>query len=196
MKLADKFTASRVVVAPLFFLVYFAPRFFPAFTAVSIPILWLLFFGIEVTDMLDGRAARKEGAVTDFGKLFDPFADTFAWLTFFFSFVIDGILPSLIMLLIFYREFAILFLRNLMLRKGVAQGARMGGKVKAICYMATGIVSLAAMTVRRCGLGIGSLSPESFYTILRWTASGFFVLALILSIASFTDYLRVYLKMK
>jgi CDP-diacylglycerol--glycerol-3-phosphate 3-phosphatidyltransferase len=190
MNLADKLTASRIVLAPVFFLVYFSTEVFPAFAAVRIPLLWVLFLGIEVTDMFDGMAARKEGKVTDFGKFFDPFADTFAWLTFFFCFVIGGILPPIVMLVIFYREFAILFLRNLMLRKGTTQGARKGGKIKAIFYLATGVFSLASLTAGYYQWG------ATLYAVCSIAAICMFIAAMVVSVISFIDYLGVYRKMK
>jgi CDP-diacylglycerol--glycerol-3-phosphate 3-phosphatidyltransferase len=190
MNTADKLTASRIILAPVFFAVYFAGRLLPGLIGWTVPVLWLLFFGIEITDMLDGRAARKQGLVSPFGKLFDPFADTLAWITFLFCFVLDGILPGIVLLVIFYREFGILFLRNLMMRKGVTQGARMGGKIKAIAYMVTGIVSLAVVTLDRL-----NLADESVYRLLRNIATGVFCLAMVIALVSFTDYWIIYRKL-
>jgi CDP-diacylglycerol--glycerol-3-phosphate 3-phosphatidyltransferase len=197
MNISDKLTACRVIFAPVFFLIYFAPKIFPAFAPVSVPFLWILFIGIELTDMFDGKIARKQGIVSDFGKLFDPFADTFAWLTFFFCFVLSGVLPGpwsfIVMLVIFYREYAILFLRNLMLRKGVTQGARKGGKTKAIFYMVTGIVSLIAVTIQRFHLSGGDYD---IFKIASYAGLVFFVLSMIMSVVSFFDYIQVYRGLK
>ena len=40
-----------------------------------VAVLWALFLVIEVSDLFDGLAARRNGTVSDFGKLFDPYAD-------------------------------------------------------------------------------------------------------------------------
>ena len=160
MTLADKVTSARLILAPVFFVVYLLPRFFPSIFAVlpppdgenvlfigalwTVPVLWILFIVSEITDMLDGMIARKQGEVSDFGKLFDPFADTLTQLTYFFCFVIDGILPSFLFLAVLYREFSILFIRNLMLKKGIALGARMGGKIKTVTYVLSGALALLA----------------------------------------------------
>jgi CDP-diacylglycerol--glycerol-3-phosphate 3-phosphatidyltransferase len=181
MTLADKVTASRLVFAPSFFAVYLFGR-----EPWTVPALWALFFIAEITDLIDGKVARKRREVSDFGKLFDPFADTLVWLTFFLCFVADRILPAFIFLIILYREFAILFLRNLMLRKGIAMGARRGGKIKAFAYMFTGISSLLVSSVVRLGI------EGPFLGIFRVAALGFFVLSALISLLSFADYMLVY----
>ena len=181
MTLADKVTASRLVLAPCFFAVYLfngAPW--------TVPALWALFCVTELTDLIDGMVARSRKEVSDWGKLFDPFADTLVWLTFFLCFVVDRILPALPFLIILYREFAILFLRNLMLRKGVAMGARRGGKIKAFAYMFTGAAALLASSVRRLGI------EGSLFGIFRVAALGIFVLCFLVSLLSFADYVSVY----
>jgi CDP-diacylglycerol--glycerol-3-phosphate 3-phosphatidyltransferase len=136
--------------------------------------------------LIDGKVARGRNEVSDFGKLFDPFADTLAWLTFFLCFVVDGILPVILFMVILYREFGILFVRNLMLKKGIAMGARKGGKIKAFGYMFTGIAALLASSVRRLGI------EGSLFNIFRIAGLGFFLISTLISLASFADYVSVY----
>jgi CDP-diacylglycerol--glycerol-3-phosphate 3-phosphatidyltransferase len=183
MTLADKVTASRLVFAPCFFGIYLFAR-----APWTVPALWALFFITEITDLIDGKIARSRKEVSDFGKLFDPLADTLTWITFFFCFVTDRILPALPFLIILYREFGILFLRNLMLRKGTAMGARRGGKIKAFAYMFTGIASLLVSSLGRLGIEV------PFFGVLRAAALGFFVLSALISLVSFVDYVVVYKK--
>lgn len=194
MYLADKVTALRLIFSPLFFLVYhlhnLAPQWFPAPAAWTVPVLWILFFVTELTDLIDGKVARSRKEVSDFGKLFDPFADTLAWITFFLCFVVDGILPAVLFMVILYREFGILFIRNLMLKKGIAMGARKGGKIKAFGYMFTGIAALLASSVGRLGL------DTALFGIFCRAALGFFALSVVISLVSFVDYLKVYQDVK
>jgi len=202
MTLADKVTSARLVLAPVFFIVYLLPRFFPSIFAMpplpgagghlfigapwTVPVLWLLFLGSEITDLLDGIIARKRGEVSDFGKLYDPFADTLTQLTYFFCFVIDEILPPILFLAVLYREFSILFIRNLMLKKGIALGARRGGKIKTVTYVLAGGLALLASSVVRLGMG------WEFYHWLVMAAAGVFILSVVMAIVSFFDYLSVY----
>jgi CDP-diacylglycerol--glycerol-3-phosphate 3-phosphatidyltransferase len=192
MTLADKITSLRIVFAPFFFGIYLLPSFFPSWSAGgarwTVPVLWFLFIGSEITDMIDGKVARKRNEVSDFGKFYDPFADTLVQLTYFLCFVMDGVLPVVLYLVVLYREFSILFIRNLMLKKGVAMGARKGGKIKTVAYISAGAFALASSSAARLGL-----DPR----ISRWlgfTAVTVFALSVLAAILSLGDYISVYRK--
>jgi CDP-diacylglycerol--glycerol-3-phosphate 3-phosphatidyltransferase len=191
MKLADKVTSVRIILAPVFFVIYLLPRLFPSVplgTVWTVPVLWGLFIGSEITDMLDGMIARRRGEVSDFGKFFDPFADTLVQVTYFFCFVIDGILPSILFLAVLYREFSILFIRNLMLRIGVTMGARISGKIKTMTYIMAGAFALLASTMARLGLN------NTYYRILCRISVVIFLISVIMSLLSFFDYYSEYKK--
>ena len=201
MTLADKITSVRLILAPVFFVIYLLHRFFPSFAVLSgsgealltgalwtVPVLWILFVGSEITDLLDGMIARKRGETSDFGKLYDPFADTLTQLTYFFCFVIDGILPPLLFLAVLYREFSVLFVRNQMLAKGVTLAARMGGKIKTVTYVLAGALALMASSVLRLGLS------SELYRVLSLSAGAIFIISVIIAIVSFFDYVSVYIK--
>ena len=200
MNLADKVTSARLILAPSFFVVYLLPGILPSFFALpmdgslkgtvwSVPVLWVIFVVSEITDMLDGMLARKRAEVSDFGKLFDPFADTLTQVSYFLCFVIDGILPPLLFLAVLYREFSMLFVRNLMLRKGIAQGARLGGKIKTITYILAGALALLASSVIRLGF------DGELYRWLVIAARTAFAVSVIIAIVSFLDYVSVYRKL-
>lgn len=189
MKLADFFTTIRIVLAPVFFILFFIPVWVGAVpgsivSVVSVIILVPLFIFMEFTDYLDGYYARKLGQVSDFGKLFDPFADVLANLTVMFSFVLAGFLPSCLFLIIIYREMGILFVRMLAMRGGVAIGARKGGKAKTVLYIIAVGASLAIESALRLQLPV-----ENFLSVARAINLGLYILAVIASVASFVDYL-------
>lgn len=181
MSSADAVTASRLVLAPLFFAVFFLPGIPPV---VAVPLLWLLFILIEVSDLVDGALARKSGTVSSFGKLFDPFADVVARLTYFLCFALGGLMPAWVLLLILYREFGIMFLRQLLSTRGIAMGARPGGKLKAVIYMTAGAASLLLITISSFGF-LDSVIPA-----LRILVMVLYVASALLSVLSFIDYLR------
>lgn len=186
MTKADKVTAVRLILAPFFFLVYFLPDWLPVSSSWTVLALWSVFIVSEITDLLDGRIARSRNEVSDFGKLFDPFSDTLTRLTYFLCFVVDGILPAFLFIVVLYREFGINFLRTLMMRRGIAMGARSGGKLKAVMYMVAGVFALLAASVQR--LGFDAL----FFRVFKWTAIGLFLVSVILAVTSFIDYFRLY----
>jgi CDP-diacylglycerol--glycerol-3-phosphate 3-phosphatidyltransferase len=190
MTLADKVTSLRLVLAPFFFVVYLLPVWFPDAMnwTWTVPVLWVLFLVSELTDMLDGKIARARNEVSALGKLLDPFADVLVRITYFLCFVLDGILPSPLLLLVLYREFSIQFVRNLILQKGVVQGARMGGKIKAVAYMVAGGIALMASSARALGF-------EAVFMPLRISAMVIFGISVVFAVISFMDYLSVYRNM-
>ena len=70
MNLANKLTLLRVIMVP-FFVLFMLVDFFPK------NYLWALavFAAASITDMFDGKIARKYNMVTSFGKFLDPLAD-------------------------------------------------------------------------------------------------------------------------
>ena len=190
MTLADRFTSVRLILAPAFFIVYLLPGFFPSNVTASstVPLLLIIFILSEVTDLLDGIIARKMAEESDFGRLYDPFADTLTQITCFLCFVIDGILPALLFLLMLYREFSVLFLRNLMLKKGIAMGARMSGKIKTVSYIVAASLALLVTCSIRLGL------KGEFCIWLALAAKVVFLLAVIIAVISFIEYVIFYVK--
>jgi len=184
MRTADFFTASRIFLAPFFFLLFFLPEWTGYGSLLSVFILVPLFIFMEFTDFLDGYFARKQNSVSDFGKLFDPFADVLTNMTVLLCFVISGYLPSILFVVILYREMGIMFVRMLASRNGVVIAARKGGKAKTVLYIVAAGFSLAIES----GLRL-ALLPSGSVPALRWINLGLYVLAVILSVASFVDYL-------
>lgn len=181
MKIADIFTLIRIILAPVFLIIYFVPEWFGFGTVLSVWILLPLIIFAEFTDFLDGYFARKTNQVSDFGKLFDPFADVFLHLTVFFCYTISGYISPFIMLLFAYREFGMLFVRLLAAQKGVAIGARKGGKFKTVLYVVAGFFSLFLECAKRLGYSL----PEN----LMYIGYIFYIMGLIASYVSFIDYL-------
>ena len=181
MKIADIFTLIRIVLAPVFLIIYFVPEWFGFGSVLSVWILLPLIIFAEFTDFLDGYFARKTNQVSNFGKLFDPFADVILHLTVFFCYTISGYVSPFIMLLFAYREFGMLFVRLLAAQKGVAIGARKGGKFKTVLYVVAGFFSLFLECAKRLGYSL----PEN----LMYIGYIFYTMGLIASYVSFIDYL-------
>jgi len=189
MNLADRLTASRLFLAPLFFVVFMWGGALGLSEGVIAVLLVVLFVCIELSDLFDGQAARRQGTVSSFGKLFDPFADVFARITYFVYFAHAGLMPVWILLIIIYREFCQLFLRMLLVERGIAMAARPGGKTKAVFYMLAGAASLAYW----CFLGFGWFPiPEGTALLV---VQILYVLAAFLAVASFADYLVQFRKL-
>ncbi len=188
MKTSNGFTLTRILFAPIFFILYFIPIWTGAFTKLSLLVAIPLLCFAEFTDFLDGHYARKHNEVSDFGKIFDPFADVILHMTTFASLMfttgnLGGYTPVLVFILIMYREMGQTFLRMVAAKKGIAIAARKGGKVKTVTYVVSGFYALFLELLVRL-----DCVPECFGA-LKIAAICLFVLSLILSYSSFIDYL-------
>ena len=180
----------RFCFAPFFFLLYYIPLWTSSalLGRISAFLLIPLLAFFEFTDYLDGHYARKHGEVSDFGKLFDPFADVMLNLTVFLcaqtSVSGRAYMPPVIFLFILYREFSMNFLRMIAVKKGVAIAARKGGKCKTVFYIVAGFYMLALESAARLEIAL----PVS-ESIMHNVALGLFTFCLALSYISFADYL-------
>ena len=198
MKLSNKFTFIRLIFAPIFFFIYNIPLWTgnellaKISACVMIPLLALAQF----TDYLDGHSARKMGEVSDFGKLFDPFADVMLNLTLFLcaqSSINSDLhyMPLVLFILILYREFGMNFIRMVAVSHGTAIAARKGGKFKTVFYITSGFYFLAIESALRLGFA-EALAP--CMSVLKIIALVMFVICVILSYASFIDYIKTFSK--
>ncbi len=188
MNLAIALTSSRLVLAPFFFVFFFLPEWTGSESLIFPALVWLVFLVMEVSDVADGAVARARNEVSDIGKLLDPFADVLARLTYFICFAQADVMPVWTLMLIFYREFGIMFLRLLMYHKGVALAARKGGKLKSSFYFLAGVGGLFVLTARRLP-GLNQFEDLAS-TAVYWL----FVIGATLAVLSFLDYLRIALK--
>lgn len=193
MKTSNKFTFVRIVAAPVTFILYFLPVWFSSpngsllsiiTTCILIPFLAFA----EFTDYLDGHFARKHNEVSDFGKMFDPFADVFLHLSLFACFTYTGYCPLPVLVLVIWREFAQNFLRMVAAKKGTAIAARKGGKLKTVFYIVSILISLAIEAVVRTGLT--NVWPWFNVEAVRLVNVIFYIACVIFSYVSFFDYLK------
>jgi CDP-diacylglycerol---glycerol-3-phosphate 3-phosphatidyltransferase len=91
----------------------------------------LIFVFASITDIVDGKVARRYGLVTRFGKLWDPIADKALTGMALVGLSIVGELAWWITIVILVREWGITLLRFLVLKYGV-MAANRGGKLKTV----------------------------------------------------------------
>jgi CDP-diacylglycerol---glycerol-3-phosphate 3-phosphatidyltransferase len=183
MNAATMLTASRIVIAPVF-----AFTFLHSFRHGTSP-LWLvaavaLVILSEITDALDGAVARKRGEVTDFGKVFDPMADSIARLTAFAAFMAAGIIPWWLFLVFLYRDSFLSLLRLAAASQGTVQGARQSGKIKAVVQAAGILLVLVVCLMHAYG---STLVPRMIWG----RHPGFWIMLIpaLVTILSVFDYL-------
>ncbi|EMB26516.1 CDP-diacylglycerol--glycerol-3-phosphate 3-phosphatidyltransferase [Treponema denticola] len=189
MKLSNVFTSSRLVLAPIIYVLYFLPDWVPFINPkITILIIIPIFIFMEFTDFLDGYYARLHNQVDDFGKIFDPFADVVANITVLFCFLMDGFLFAPFFLIIVYREFGIMFLRMKARGEGITIGAKMGGKTKTVLYIVAASVSMFLKLEK-----IYAFLPPAITQYILYFNWLLYFAAVILSLVSFTDYITSYL---
>lgn len=188
MNLPNKLTVLRLIMVPVFFISFCLPQWFgEGAEVISVIMMLVCYLTAELSDLLDGKIARKYNLVTDLGKVMDPFADTLSHLTFFACFYGMGIMPSLVFIIIMWREFSILFLRMLMMGKGKAVAANIWGKSKTVLYAVVSILSIAYIVASHF---IPGTWQDPYFIVL----TVLFYLAALASLLSFTTYLSAILK--
>ncbi len=102
-----------------------------------------LFIVASLTDMLDGKIARKYNLVTNFGKFMDPLADKLLVCSAMICLIPLGKLPTAVVIVIIAREFIISGFRLVASDNGVVIAANYWGKFKTVSQMAMIIVLIA-----------------------------------------------------
>ena len=182
MSLPNKITLIRILLSPAFFCVFYIPRLTETSSLVPLIFLWIFFGIMEISDLIDGRIARRLDQISDTGKLLDPFADSLSRLTYFLCFTIAGVMQFWIFVIILYRDLGVSFVRLMMARKGIVMSARLSGKLKAVVYAISGIVGLAMMSLYESSLSASTLSAAQLVTTL------FFIAAAAVALWSLVDY--------
>jgi len=140
MNLPNKLTVGRIILVPFFVAALLAD--FPLNNAVAM----IIFVMASLTDMFDGKIARKNGLVTDFGKFADPLADKILVLAAFLCFVQLGICDCVAVIIVLFREFSVTSIRLIAASKGKVVAANMWGKAKTVSQMIA-IIAVIAMQI-------------------------------------------------
>lgn len=126
MNLPNKLTIGRIIAVPFFVLAYMFGYYIPAL---------VIFVLASVTDMLDGKIARKRNLVTNFGKIMDPLADKILVYSALALMTGDGTVPAWMLIVILAREFAVSGMRTVAASEGIVIAAGMSGKIKTVLQM-------------------------------------------------------------
>ena len=188
MNLPNRLTVMRLCLVP--FCVAAAALPYDLIIPGLLPIIAaVIFTAASLTDMLDGKIARKYNLVTDFGKFLDPLADKFIVIGTMLAIVYrnEAIRPWFfwVVFTVIIREFAVTSLR-LMISTGTGEvvAAAFAGKIKTVCQMLCVVAALVEPVVlRACGAGetLQALPPVtlclSVLTVIftLWSGIAYFV---------------------
>ena len=182
MNLPNKLSVLRLILVPIFMVVMLLPVF-TSFSPTTDMILTLagafLFIVASITDMLDGKIARKYNLITDFGKFIDPLADKFmvigAMVCIFFTNAENLAMFTLYffaLVVVVFREMAVTSIRLIAAssKEKVVIAANMLGKLKTV----TQIVAICAAIIE----------PIIFSALsIEWRLLGFHPITLVTTVA-------------
>ena len=175
MNLPNKLTVLRVILVP----------FFVAFLLLSKSsesLKWIalvLFIAASLTDLLDGKIARKYNLVTTFGKFMDPLADKVLTISGMICLIELGRIHSWIVVIIVAREFIISGFRLIATEHGIVIAANYWGKWKTTFQM----IMIILMIVNLPALAMVT-------QIVMWIALALTIISLITYIHQNMDVVR------
>ena len=194
MNLPNKLTVIRLAMVPVFLISFIVSQKSPSLAVPCMAICLICYLVAEVTDLMDGKIARKRGLVTDLGKVMDPFADTLSHVTYFLCFLSYGIMPLWSFVIIMWREYAILFVRMLLAKyAGKSMPANIFGKSKTVLYAVTTIVSMVYICLMTFMPGAAGASWNHGYYIALYVL---YALSAFASLMSFVIYAKDVIKSK
>ena len=140
MNLPNKLTILRILLVP----------FIMAAILIDFPfhdlVAGLLFGAAAITDAFDGKIARRDNLITDFGKFADPLADKILVISVLVCFVQLGRCGAVPVCIILFREFAVTSVRLVAAANGKVIAANLWGKVKTVSQIIA-IVAIFVMQV-------------------------------------------------
>ena len=189
MNTPNKLTIARIIATPVFMAALMIE--FPYHYTVAL----LLFAGASLTDMIDGKMARKYGLITDFGKFLDPLADKMLTTAAFLGFIKMeiGWQVTWIAFIVLFREFLISSLRLVVVSSGgKVIAANIWGKCKTVSQMAGIIFALLAYALIS-DFGINGsgfvLACDIIISILFWVSAVLCIISGVIYLLDSKDYI-------
>ncbi len=167
MNLPNKLTIARMIAVPFFIAAYLLGYY---------PVSLAIFVCASITDYFDGKIARSQNLVTNFGKIMDPLADKILVYSALCLFIESDIIKAWMMILILAREFIVAGMRTVAASEGTVLAAGMSGKIKTVLQMVAVILFLLALC-------LGDAQPA-----VMKAASIIFWASLVMTVYSGTEY--------
>ncbi len=176
MNLPNKLTVLRLCLVPVIIIFGMLPNNVINFY-LSCFICAVLFIGTAVTDMLDGKIARRDGLITDFGKFLDPIADKFmvigALFVVLYKFEKLRTLMIFVILVIVFRELAVTSMRLVVSTgEGIVVAANNLGKIKTVSQIVAistvflePVVQLVFKFITKLDFAPGEIIPLTYLTL-------------------------------
>lgn len=196
MNLPNKLTVLRLLLVPVILVVLLLP------VSIFTNILGAFIFALaSITDMLDGKLARKHGLITDFGKFLDPLADKFmviaAMMAIIYRSADDKLIFNVFMPLLIvtvFRELAVASIRLVASTSGgVVVPANILGKIKTVSQIVCVLAALLEPVINDIIVLIFPQLEKTFFSYYPITVASALV-SLIFTVISGVVYVKTYWK--
>ena len=187
---ANRVTLIRVLIVPMYLLAFFSGKL--NFTVAAT----LIFVLGAISDLYDGKLARKHGHVTPFGNFMDPLADKLLvlpafWALLLFESMYTHLHMGIISIsLITIREIGLTFMRINAIDKGSSVKTSYWGKLKTTIQL-TAIILIMVLYNLRDWLALYGIKTEIFRsTYFYMLIEGLFILSMLVTVISGLIYLK------
>lgn len=181
LNLPNKLTLIRMFLAPIYLALMLIE--FPYHYIVALAVFAIA----SLTDMLDGKIARKNNLITVFGKLLDPLADKMLTTAALLAFMREGWCSIWIVMIVLTREFAVAGVRLIATAQGIVIPANYWGKAKTVSQM---VFTIVIMLLAELDATFDIFANAGWFTLARvsnimlWITA---VLAVVSGITYFVD---------
>lgn len=167
MTTATKVTLIRVLLIPVFLVCMYLAKPYPYMIYVALAVFAIA----SLTDLIDGKIARKYHQVSDLGKFLDPLADKVLVIAAMAVFCEWGIFPAWALMIVLTREFAVTGLRLIAVGKGRVIAAAWSGKMKTSLTMA-GLCLMLFFNGEYFADLLNTYIHPNFMTVFNWVIVG------------------------
>lgn len=182
----NKLTIARMIITPVFLAVLLWESLPHRFLIAT-----LIYSIAAITDAIDGKLARKNNQITNFGKLLDPIADKVLTTSALLAFMVMDLCNIWIVMIVLTREFAIASIRMIAAANGVVIPANFWGKLKTVSQMTFTIIIMLLGEVQ---LLLQAYAPDFAATLpdnlLSWISNGLLWITAILTVISGVIYIK------
>jgi len=127
-------TILRLICVPIIFTSIILEKYLVAF---------IIFILASLTDVLDGRIARKYNLISDWGKLMDPLADKITQISTIGALIIKNIIPFWILIIITLKELAMIIVAFILYKKKIVTvHSKWYGKTATVLFFIAIVLSL------------------------------------------------------
>ena len=194
MNLPNKITVLRILLVPVFMIVFYLP-----FNNMNL-VACLIFIIAAITDTLDGHIARSRNLVTNFGKFLDPLADKLLVAAALIALVGKDMIPSWFVTVIIAREFMVTGIRLLANGEGRVIAASIWGKIKTV----TQVIAISLLLIDTYQVSINKsdmfMIDKLYYSVMTFSdyplvslisilSTVMIIVSVIITILSGVDYL-------